>query len=251
MAAPTVTVLSGIILPALQDLGVAGVGRNLSNNDTAVALTALNAMIDAWGADSLTVYTTQRSVWTLNANQQTYQMGPSAVDFVAPRPTEIENAGIILNPLSNPPIEKEIAVTRNVDAYAAIKLKTLPSTFPTFLYYDDQFPNCNLFFWPMPQYAGYQVALYIPQQVTQFATIATTVSLPPGYLEALEFNLALRLAPKFGRTAPATVVVAAKQSLDKIKSRNSDAPLLRIDPALRGSRRGAYNILTDGFGPRG
>lgn len=242
------TVLTSIIIPALQDLGVLGVGGSVSANDSAIALAALNAMIDSWGAEDLTMYTVQRSVWPLVANQQVYTMGPGG-DFDAPRPNVINDAGIVLAPLSNPPIEVQIPII-NDDAWASVSIKPLQSIYPTFVYPGYEYPLCRLSFWPVPQYSGYQVALYIPQAITQFAAISTVFTAPPGYLEAMEYNLALRLAPKFGREAPRTVIVAAKLAMDKVKSRNSPAPLLRVDPALR-MNRGSWSVYTDSSGPRG
>ena len=245
MAAPSVTVLSGIITPALQDLLVYQTGENVSAADSAVALQSLNAMIDSWGAEDLTMFQVARQVFPLTANQQDYEMGPGA-EFDAPRPSVINNAGIILTPLGTPAIEEPISILDD-DQWAMLRLKPLLSTFPTAVYPNYTYPNATLSFYPIPQSDGYSVALYIPQAVTAFADISSTVSAPPGYLEAMEYNLALRLAPKFGRLAPQTVVVAAKQALDKIKSRNSAAPLLTSDAPI--GRRSGWSIYTDGYGP--
>jgi hypothetical protein len=92
--------------------------------------------------------------------------------------------------------------------------------------------------------SGLQVALYPWQPLAQFADLTTTVSFPPGYAEALRFNLAVRLAPEYGRPTPPEVAAIARTSKAKIKIPNIEPLRLTIDNTFE-SAKYTYNWLDD------
>jgi hypothetical protein len=80
----------------------------------------------------------------------------------------------------------------------------------------------------------------------QVSALSTELVFPPGYQEMLEFGLAVRLAPKFGRPVPPYASAMAISSMNAIKAVNQISLTMKVDPAIRGYG-GSYNILDDNY----
>ena len=88
------------------------------------------------------------------------------------------------------------------------------------------------------------LASEIAQAVTDTATLATNIYLPPGYLRAFRFNLTVEFCNEFGvEPMPRTLRIAdvSKRNLKRI---NNPDDLMSIPYALI-SRRGRFNIFTN------
>jgi len=216
-----------------------------------IGLQTLNGFIDYLGTKRLSMWTINRQVFNLIANQQTYAMGPNSPDpgWNVPRPTQIYRAGVILDAYSNPPLEKPCDIITDAQ-YAATRIKALPSTFPTEVYDDGSWPNANIWWYPLPQVA-LPVTLYVPQAVTVVTDATQEISLPPGYQDMLEYNLVKRLGPKWSVAPNSYFLQMADETLLAIMGSNQPELLLRTDRAMRGNATAGYNIYTGGFGRRG
>jgi hypothetical protein len=82
----------------------------------------------------------------------------------------------------------------------------------------------------------------VPTPLTQFADLTTTdYTFPPGYAEALRYQLALRLAVEFGRPVSEELLALATATFGIIKRPNARAPLLRVDRGMAGQSGGFYD----------
>lgn len=214
-----------LIYDALRLIGVINVGEGPSQDEHTEDLRALNTMLDTWGTERLTVYRVARSLYTLATSKESYTMG-SGGDINAARPIKIEAAGV----LSGDNEEPLQILTR--DDYAALRAKTFAGTAPEALYDSRAYPSTELHFWPVPP-AGTAIALYTRQPFTAFAALSDTVSLPPGYAEAITYNLALRLAPRYRDAMVSPFVVdTAREAKGSIKRLNLETPVLGCEPAI-------------------
>lgn len=236
------------ITSALRLLTVYAPGENPTADDLNDGLTWLNRMVDRWATQRLTIHTVTRFVHTLQPNVQRYTIGPGG-DFDQQRPVWLSRAGLILQNLS-PPIEIPLEVL-TVKDWALTGIKGLESTQPTRLYYDYGFPTSGastgmgqIEFWPVPQIA-YDVAIYTPVALQKFPDLSTSFEFPPGYEDAIEYNLARRLSAPFGQPVPIQVEAAAREYLGDIKRANARLTDLSVDPALRGRKSGVYNWRSD------
>jgi hypothetical protein len=100
----------------------------------------------------------------------------------------------------------------------------------------------ELWVWPVPTVVT-NLALYWKEPLAQFPDLVTVVDLAAGYAKALRCNLAIELAPEFGRVADPLVLKMAAESLADVKRANFPMVEVGIDPALTGG--GDYDILTD------
>lgn len=239
-----------LIASALRLIGVLASGETASAAEAADGLVILNQMIDSWNAERLSVFhilpngrSTDTNTFALVPSQQDYTMGTGG-NFNVARPAKIERASIEY--LANPaqPLELPLEIL-DYAGWQAIPLKVTTSNIPRYVYIDNAFPLRNLRFWPVPSEV-HNAILYYWNALTQFTALITDLTFPPGYLKALRYNLAVDLAPEYGRSVPIEVAVQATQSKAKIKSMNLPRPIMVVDDALReGGAAGQYDWRTD------
>lgn len=243
---------SDIIYAAYRLCGaLRGPQRGLSASELADGLDALNALVDSWNIDPLTIWANQVQVFNLVANQQKFTIGkdPTGVlvaDFDAPRPDKIQDANIITQVNSGQPVRTPLTLF-NTDEWAAIAVQSVGSQIPQSLYDDYAYPFSNLYLYPYPNATG-QLELYYWQQISQFDTESDNFLCPPGYRKAIEFNLAVDLHMRYPQfPMDARVVMIAAQTKADIEAHNSVIPLMDCDPALLSSRQTTWDYLSGDF----
>jgi hypothetical protein len=133
--------------------------------------------------------------------------------------------------------------------WQAIQIKDLASGgsgIPTGVYYNPTYANGlgAIYMWPVPSSADNDIALYLRKPLAVFPDQTTSVYLPDGSEEALEYNLALRLCGPYSVPVDPDVKAFARTSLGILKRSNYHLLDLTMDPALTGDRRYGYNIQT-------
>jgi hypothetical protein len=237
-----------LITSALRLIGQLGPGRSAGLSELAAALLVLNSMLEAWSAERLQVFVVQRSVHALVASQAAYTIGidtavTPTVDFNVARPVRIERAGIL-----DSSIEVPIEIL-STSRWADVRMKSLTSTRPTAIYYEPTMPWGTINAYPVPS-ATPELVLYSWAQLGQFSASAVNpatdpainLELPPGYGDAIRFNLAVRLGLEWGRPARAEVHQLASLALGVIRSLNCVTPEMISDPAVLGC--GRFDIYT-------
>jgi len=232
-----------LIRSALIMTGSLAQGEDPSNADAADALSRLNRMIGGWQNQRLTCYVVEENVYPLVGSQQEYTIGPGG-DFDQFRPQFLGYCGLILANTS-PAVEIKVPIITVKDwSYQSVKAQT--STQPTQVYYYTQFPSSGaeaglgkLIFWPKPTVVN-SVRIYCPRPIDEFDDLTTEYSLPPGYEDALEYNLAVRLIQSgMGlREHLSDILPMARETLAIIKRANIQPVTASIDPALWPSQPG-------------
>lgn len=179
-----------IINRALRSLSVIGQGESADADQAADALVSLNDMVAAWANESLMLYQVSQDVIPMVPGKKDYTIGEGSFDVNSVRPMRIEGAFIRQNGEDIP-----ISVVDRA-AYRSIAQKSTQSTYPQWLYYDQGYPASTIRLWEVPATSD---SLYVDslKPLTSFATLGTTVSLPPGYERALRLNLAVELMPEY------------------------------------------------------
>jgi hypothetical protein len=236
-----------LIRSSLRMIGQLGPGRGASSSELTDAMFVLNAMLDGWNTDPLKIFTTRIDAYNLASGGYSYTIGPSGADFIAPRPVRIEQANIILNNIS-PALRMPLKLIDD-QRWSLVKIQQiLPGAIPTLLYNDGAYPNSTLYLWTPPN-LNYQLELYTWQQLAQFAATADNVIAPPGYLDAMRYNLAVRLASEWGKPVRPDVVELARTTLAAIESLNAPSPVMSCDAAiLKSPGGGTFNWLTGELG---
>ncbi len=227
------------VAASLRKIGAIAPGESMDAADAEDGLAEGNRMLASWSNDGLLIHAiTAETPLTLTASDATVTMG--AAGDIATRPLVIERALIRDGTLDLPPLR-----LLTLDEYAAIPIKSLQSTYPTSLYDDGGYPQRTLMLWPVPS-AAMSLVLFTLRALTSITTLDTVVSLPPGYDDALIYNLAIRLAPEYGRAVSDEIAALAMDTKAAIKRTNHRQSILIPDAIPAGTQRRA-NIYTGGF----
>ena len=184
-----------ILYPALRLAGVlTAAGRTASPSQMADAFGSLNRMLDMWTTQRLLIYTIRVDRYPMTPSQTSYTIGPVGADFTAPRPLRINDAAIVLTGATE--VHTPLRVLTDHE-WAAKRLREVPTTIPTEIYNDGAYPISRLYLWGYPT-AGNDLELFTWSQLTRFATQEDPVAFPPGYEDAVVYNLAVRLCGQFG-----------------------------------------------------
>lgn len=229
-----------LITASLRILGSVAPGENVAASEAAEGLASLNRMIDSWSTEQLLIYARNRETpYVLTPGTATVTIGPTGNINVA-RPMWIESV-TLLDAVANTEFPLQLLTQ---EEFASICLKSLQTQYPAFVYDDGGFPLRTLTLYPVPSAAN-KLILYTMRPLSRVATIQDTIDLPPGYEDALVHNLALRLAPEYGRMTSPELQTNAMETKAGIKRANHRTQLLRVDEAIQS--RGHYNIYSGGY----
>jgi hypothetical protein len=225
-----------IIVNALYKINALSVGEQPSAAEAQDGLTELNLLFDDWNAMRHAVYAQSFDTYTLVPNLLPHTIGPTAATFtVTQRPVSLDGASLILD-TSTPASYQEITV-RDWQWWHAQPTPTLASTFPTDVYYQPDWPNGKLFFWPTPQTA-YDVELVTRVLLAQVA-LSDDFSLPPGYQHAITLTLAERLAVQFSRPVTPDLGRQAQAARARVFANNDFTPrIATADAGMHGPSGG-------------
>lgn len=240
-----------IIYMALRHLGQIRAGQTSFPELMADGLFALNAMIDSWNTNRLVIYTISDAIYPFATSKQSYQIGPTALDFQAPRPVRIESANILNIANASQPARTRLILVDS-QGWSRVQVPATATSIPIYLYCDYQFPNANLWFWPYP--IGNQLELFTWTALTGASDLSTIIATPPGYLDALTYNLAVRMIPmveistKTKQHTLPMVIKLAGETLTAIQALNAPSYQMSVDAGLPGARFGRpFNPLTGDF----
>ena len=209
-----------------------GTGEAPTADESVDGLDWLNSMIDAWGLEELTKYMLLRTVQDLTESTASYTIGTGGTINIV-RPTEIRFAGLTLDDTQTVPIEVDIDVLTDAE-YARWPDKTKTTTYPRGVWYDHNWSAGlgRVYPLPIPDNSLGELVLYTPTAIAEFADLTTDYTFPPGYEDAIEYNIAVRLATPFGRSIPKFVARNAIASFAKIERSNLRLVEIDRDPTI-------------------
>jgi hypothetical protein len=219
----------------------------LAPDEEADIFLRLKSMLDAWQIERLTIFQVVNTVINCVSGQQSYTIGPGGNINIA-RPVWIQDASVIslANPLQ--PVELPVRILTD-DEWASVTVKNVPSGLFWYLYYDYGLTAPNgtgtIKLWPIPNIGNLQLSLYIPTPLSAFVTLFDTILFPPGWEEAVRYNLCVRICPEFGKPIDPVVAKIAVDSFALIQRANKRLQDLEVDSALVGvTNRGVFNWLS-------
>lgn len=234
-----------IICGALRKIGQYTVGETLASDDSTTGLEQLNALLDLWSTEHLAVFNNNEYVLTLQAGKSTYTVGTGG-DFNIARPLRLSGAYTRLQPTGTTvdyPCA-EVDFTR----WSKIGLKSQPGPWPKVMYFNTSYPLAEIIFWPVPSQNA-EFHLWADMVFSQFANLTDTVSLPQGYMLALQTNLAILLATEYGVQPAPELVATARAAKKALKALNATPTATSTYDAsiVAGNDNDAGWILTGGF----
>lgn len=209
-----------IITKAMQKSGILTKTEMPSSDEANDALDSLNAMLSSWSNDSMLIVARVLESFPLVSGTATYTMGPSG-GFATIRPMEIIEAHVRqstidyhLDPLTD-------------ETYQGAVWDKSTQGLPQFINCTNGYPNVTLNIWPVPS-GAYTLFVLSEKELTSFTNLDQVVSLPPGWEQALVYNLAVLIAPEYGQPLDQSLVqiaIDSKGSIERaiLRSRSMDA----------------------------
>jgi hypothetical protein len=226
---------------ALRLLGVLAEGETPSAAVSQDALAALNQMVDSWNTERLSVFSTQDQVFSWPASARSRTLGPSG-DFVGNRPILLDDATYFRDPSNN--VSYGIKII-NQQQYDGIAVKTVTSTYPQVLWINMTYPDVEMYIYPVPTRL-LEWHFVSVDELTNPATLATTLAFPPGYLRAFAYNLAMEIAPEFGVEPSPQVQRIAMTSKRNLKRINNPDDVMSMPYSLVASRQ-RFNVYAGNY----
>lgn len=217
-----------IIDRAYSLLGYKAAGEVLSSDDAAYALDALNAMLDGWNTQSMSIVSVGEVVATVSGVSATVGSG---MQFNTPRPVRVEAGSFSRVGGVDSPVE---LIDR--ETYTGIADKAASAGVPQFAYYEPSLPTAMVFFYPPA--AAVEIHLAVQTQLTAFANLATDYPLAPGYAKALQYSLAEELAPGI-KELPLSIVRTAFNARRAIRRTNVN--VAQLDSGIQNARFNIYS----------
>jgi hypothetical protein len=215
---------------ALEMLGVASAEQPIPAVMAQRALQTLNTMLDAWATERLLTYTRPKRSLTLEPSRQTYTWGVTtpAADIPGEPPVRLELATLLVDP-TPPGLEWPVAVLTQTQYEAGVWQKTLQSTYVEMVYLEASQPVAVLHCWPVPD-LSYTLHLFPWQASSPYESYDAVLPWPNGYHEAFEYNLALRLAPRYGVQVSPDLRQMAEESKRALYVPNAEVGRLSLTP---------------------
>jgi hypothetical protein len=231
-----------IVTAAAKAAGILGGGQALAAEDSNDIFDLLTDLISQW----------QRKRWLiwhlvnyglLSTGKLSYTVGPGG-DFNVTRPDRLESAFLRqVVPSAVYTLDFPIDIIPARETYDQIVLKNL-ATLSRVAFYDSAYPLGNLYFWPVPTAAVYEMHITVKDSIPQPAALASQFSgVPPEYVPALKWNLARRVRAHYRRGPDAELNQLAQEALDVIRLANTQVKLLTMPDAI--GTMGVYNVESD------
>jgi len=231
---------------ALRLLGVLAEGETSSASVMQDSLMAMNQMIDSWNTERLSVFSTIDQIvqWPVGAINAT--LGPSGslvrLNGTAVRPILVDDATYFRDPQTN--VSYGIKLI-NQQQYDGIAVKTVTSTYPQVMFINMTYPDIDIYLYPKPTRL-LEFHFISVEELTQPATLATTLAFPPGYLRAFTYNLAMEIAPEFGVEPSEQVKRIAMTSKRNLKRINNPDDVMAMPYSLVATRQ-RFNVYAGNY----
>lgn len=212
-----------------------------SNNELAYGLRLLNYMLSDWSNRRIRIYTTTQYSKALTSGTSEYTIG-SGGDIDEARPTVIE--GMFVRDSGGNDYAMAALTERE---YRNIVDKDT-SARPTSYLYQGDYALGKIALYPAPGDSSYTLYIDCLVPLTAIASLTTSVSLPPGYEEAIRTNLAIRLVPAYGKAVNQATAVTAANSLAALTATNMSNRKTHVRmPDMPGVQPGFYDIYSDSY----
>jgi len=206
--------ISDILTDSLILVGAYAQGQTPNTDDMALAFRVTNRKLDSLSAEKLSMVGMKNQMYPLTG-QQGYTFGPSMTWNSLTRPIKIKSASTI-SPLAT----EHPAKICTADEWAAIDDKSRTGVYAEAIFYDNGFPTGNILVTPRP--SGGSMSLWTFEAIPQLPSQTGTVSLAPGYEEAIVNIAAVELCIAFQRPVTEELMAAATQAKGVIVELNAE-----------------------------
>lgn len=241
-----------IISDALIEVGIKGPDDPVEPDVGQWAFRKANYLLDTWATSKKYVYASVFTDYVLPANlpvaadgsaKATIGPSPGATYFAIQRPVKILSASAIINN-TTPPVLAPLNINDN-QWWAGVTLPGITSMYPTDLFYNPAWPDGELYLWPISN-TNFGLRLETWVLLNQFASITdplggpgSTLTLPPGYRNAIMLSLAESLQPGSDKLSNPQLKADAAAARTAVFGNNApSANISTLDSGMPGNQEG-------------
>lgn len=217
-----------IIQDALYEVGVNGIGDDVTAEDAALCLRKLNQILQRWSNMRLMLPVLTEIIVPLNGSQ-TYTIGPTG-DVVASRPLKVMSASSVDQFGTEYPCN-----IINQELWDAISVKNVVGSPVSDIWYQATNISGTLNVYPKAS-SNYSLHLKCMVLLDSFS-LDTQIYLPEGYESALTLTLADDISGVFGRPMNPDLRRRATAAVRTIKRTNSEPLLMGTEAGMVQQRR--------------
>lgn len=209
-----------IINKAAALLGIVSPAGMLNADDSATCLMTLNLMLSFWSGEEIFARAYVTETFPIQGGIRQYTWGTSGLtDFVSNRPMSVITAGLLYTANNNLIIPMEVIGS---DHYQAFGDRLIVSGPPQIIFPDMLFPNAVMNLYPIPD-QGYSIIFTSVKDLAGMTDLNIPFSIDNIYYMPMVYNLAVFMAPEFGKTpSPAITALAAKGYASLVKVTSPD-----------------------------
>lgn len=193
-----------LIKAALRAIGVIASGETPTAAELEDGRESMQFMLENWSARNIRLFYTEQL--TLSASgSESYTVGTGG-DINTTWPSAIRGA------------RTADGIVKIIDEATYRQYRVNNSVGPVgYIWYNPKYPLGYLYPWPLSSDTIYIDAL-VP--LTNPSALTTSMVFSPPYNDPVKWNLAVRMAPEYGKEVSQTVAALAISSLEAIESRN-------------------------------
>lgn len=193
---------SDLVNGALRLIGAIASGETPNSDEAADGLTALQQLLDSWSGQELMIFATAIQTVSMTAGTQSYTL-PT-------RPVKILSADVNLGTI-NIPVE-----VVGPEQWAKIPDKSASSAMMKAVFCDYGFTSAKVYVAPIPNSQTSALNLYCTVDLATLSNGSSTFSMPESYSRAIMYNLAVDLAPQYGRTVDQALMLRANETMQAL-----------------------------------
>lgn len=152
-----------------------------------------------------------------------------------PAPPQLDGMNLVLD-TSNPSTDLIVNV-RDAAWWRNNQVKAITSTIPTDVYYQSDFPNASLNFWPIPTFA-YQARLETRQVITKVTDLTTQFVAPLTYEECILVELACEVSGPLSKQISPDLAAKRRLATAALEGNNISSPRIASADIGAGLGRG-------------
>ena len=219
-----------LIKASLRAINAIATGETPTADELMDGLEALKIMLRSWSSSNILIYSISQDTLTMTG-ASSYTIG-SGGDANTTWPTEIKGAVV--------DTDYNLKIIGEAE-YRSVKRSELGST-AAYLYYNPAYPLGVLYPYPV---GGSSMVIDSLKALTDPTTLTSSVAFPTSYDAAIKWNLAMHLAPEYGKAPSQYIIGLAMDAKKMIESKNAAMQINAVDLSDIGRNYRQYDINGD------
>lgn len=214
-----------VITAALRKIGAISQGETPSPSDATTGWQALTLMLDSWSTYRSMIYALSTDTFPLGVGVSTLTIGPTG-QIATARPVRVQSAWTV----DTSGINRYFDLINDVSV-VSLAVSSIPWYGNQKLFYNPTFPNGTIQFYPNTYYAG-TFTVNSLKELGPYTALNQQILLPPGYLRAMVYGLAVELAPEYGILPNPVVAQEAANAFNTLAQLNAPSITATMDAEL-------------------